>query len=264
MALPRVFFKSESANGGAASGGKMSEKRTSRIVKFFKENAEDGAPRVFYLFILSSFIFALTVIPVRVIFDEAFRQSAGYRLILFQLTAGVVFLRLPRLLARPLGIELPSGLYIAYMLFLWGAIFLGEFALLYYRAAMWDTVMHIYSAVLLSFLGLSLPRLFTGEEISPALTAMLSLGFSLLIGVLWEIYEFSFDGLLGLNMQKFAAPIGIGKGLSPLVGREALIDTMTDLIVDLAASAAVSVWAYLYIKRKGALPKCLTVNRTEK
>ncbi len=242
----------------------MSEKRVSRTPKLLKEGGDNGACRIFYCFIISSFVFALTVIPVRVIFDEAFRASTEYRLILFQLTAGIVFLRLPRLLSQPLGIELPSGLYIAYMLFLWGAIFLGEFALLYYRVAVWDTVMHIFSAVLLSFLGLSLPRLFTGEEISPALTAILSVGFSVLVGVLWEIYEFSFDGLLGLNMQKFAAPREIGQRLSPLVGRAALLDTMTDLIVDLASSLAVSVWAYLYIKRKGALPKSLTVNRIEK
>ena len=239
-----------------------------RKTRFFdpkntKEKSEEGVTFAFYCFILSSFVFALTVIPVRVIFDEAFRASTEYRLILFQLTAGVFFLRLPRLLARPLRIALPSGLYVAYMLFLWGAIFLGEFAMLYYRVAAWDTVMHIYSAVLLSFLGLSLPRLFTGEEISPALTVLLSLGFSVLVGVLWEIYEFSFDGLLGLNMQKFSAPLGAGQRLSPLVGRAALTDTMTDLIVDLVASLAVSTWSYLYIKRKGALPKSLTVNRSK-
>ena len=221
----------------------------------------DGAERVFYIFILSSMIFALTVLPIRVILDESFRENNEYRLVLFQLIAGVAFLRLPRLLARALSINLPGGLYIAYMLFIWGAIFLGEFAFLYYRIAAWDTVMHLYSAALLSLLGLSLPRLLTGAEISPVLTVVISLGFSTFIGVLWEIYEFTFDGLLGLNMQKFAYHVGGAEKLLPFVGRAALADTMGDLIVDLVGATVVSVWAYIYIKRKGALPDKLVLSR---
>ena len=229
-----------------------------------RRHKEDGVTRIFFCFILSSFVFALVAVPARVMLDEGFRLSGEYRLTLFQLTAGVFFLRLPGLLSRPLGIKLPSGLYVAYMLFLWGAIFLGEFAMLYYRVSVWDTVMHLYSAVLLSLLGLSLPRLFTGEDISPVLTLVIAIGFSLFIGVLWEIYEFTFDGLLGLNMQKFAAYVDGAKRLSPLVGRAALVDTMTDIIVDLAGTVSVSIWAYIYIKRKGALPHSLTVNRITK
>ena len=249
------------------SGGEMSDRGM-----FFKANGTGkggnytggGATSVFYCFILSSFLFALTVIPVRVVFDEAYRASTEYRLILFQLIAGVFFLRLPRLLSTPLGIDLPDGLYIAYMLFLWGAIFLGEFALLYYRVTIWDSVMHLYSAVLLSLLGLSLPTLLTGEKISPLLTAVIATCFSVFIGVLWEIYEFSFDGLLGLNMQKFALPLGDKIKLTPLVGRAALIDTMSDLIVDTVGAVAVSLSAYFYIKKKGALPRALIVERIRK
>lgn len=219
----------------------------------------DAASRVFYCFILSSFIFALVVIPTRVIFDEVYRASTEYRLILFQLTAGLVFLRLPRLLSRPLGIDIPHGLYIAYMLFLWAAIFLGEFALLYYRVPFWDTLMHFFSAVLLTLLGLSLPTLITGEEISPLLCTVLAVGFSVTVGVLWEVYEFSFDGILGLNMQKFATLTR--SGLAPLTGRAALTDTMTDLIVDLVGSLVPSVAAGIYIRKNGRLPHALTVSR---
>ena len=219
----------------------------------------DAASRVFYCFILSSFIFALVVIPTRVIFDEVYRASTEYRLILFQLTAGLVFLRLPRLLSRPLGIDIPHGLYIAYMLFLWAAIFLGEFALLYYRVPFWDTLMHFFSAVLLTLLGLSLPTLITGEAIPPLLCTILAVGFSVTVGVLWEVYEFSFDGILGLNMQKFATLTR--SGLTPLTGRAALTDTMTDLIVDLIGSLVPSVAAGIYIRKNGRLPHALTVSR---
>ena len=239
----------------------MTDKKHKHTPDLLKSVREEGVARIFFLFILSSFIFALIVVAVRVAFDEGFRITTEYRVILFQLTAGVVFLRLPRLLSRPLSIFIPDGLYIAYMLFLWGAIFLGEFALFYYRVGIWDTVLHFYSAILLSILGLSIPRLITGEDISPTLSVILALAFSVFVGVLWEIYEFSFDGILGLNMQKFAHPMGDGKKLSPLVGRAALVDTMTDLIIDLFGSISASVWAYFYIKRKGMLPKALVLTR---
>ena len=57
-----------------------------------------------------------------------------------------------------------------------------------------------------------------------------------MIGALWEIYEFSFDALLGLNMQKHTTAEGAG-----LVGKEALSDTMKDLIIDALAALAVAV-----------------------
>ena len=73
------------------------------------------------------------------------------------------------------------------------------------------------------------------------------------MGVLWEIYEFSFDGLLGLNMQKFALENGAN-----LVGRMALRDTMKDLIVDSVGAFIVSLIGYISIKyKKGWLDKLL-------
>ena len=74
------------------------------------------------------------------------------------------------------------------------------------------------------------------------------------------MYEFTFDGILGLNMQKFARMTS--DGLSPLVGRAALSDTMTDLIVDLAAALVTCTAAYLYVRKNGKLPPALTVSRS--
>ena len=73
---------------------------------------------------------------------------------------------------------------------------------------------------------------------------MFALCFAVTVGVLWEIYEFSFDGLLGLNMQKFRLEDG-----TQLIGRAALQDTMKDLIVDVVGAATVVAWGYLHSKR---------------
>jgi hypothetical protein len=67
-----------------------------------------------------------------------------------------------------------------------------------------------------------------------------------MIGTLWEIYEFSFDSILGLNMQKARLEDG-----TPLVGGAALGDTMKDLIIDALAALAVAVIGFFTnLKRK--------------
>lgn len=58
------------------------------------------------------------------------------------------------------------------------------------------------------------------KRISPALAAMFSLAFGVMLLTGWEFYEFSMDRLYGLNLQRSAFNTEAG-----------LIDTMTDLIV---------------------------------
>ena len=71
------------------------------------------------------------------------------------------------------------------------------------------------------------------------------------LGVVWEIYEFTFDGLLGLNMQKFAL-----EGGADLIGRAALVDTMKDLIVDCLGALIMSIIGYIsLIYKKGWVEK---------
>ena len=55
------------------------------------------------------------------------------------------------------------------------------------------------------------------------------------LGSLWEIYEFTADGLFGLSMQKFMTAQG-----ELLVGHEALRDTMKDIIVDVLGALLAS------------------------
>ena len=68
--------------------------------------------------------------------------------------------------------------------------------------------------------------------------------FAITMGVVWEIYEFSFDGLLGLNMQKFRLESG-----EALIGRAALADTMEDLIVDAAGALVMAIIGFFNLKR---------------
>ena len=64
-------------------------------------------------------------------------------------------------------------------------------------------------------------------RLSPALSAMFAILFSLGISVAWEIYEFTMDRLYGMSLQCSEPTSEIG-----------LLDTMTDFIVAAAGGLA--------------------------
>ena len=70
--------------------------------------------------------------------------------------------------------------------------------------------------------------------------------FAVFCGVLWECYEFTCDGLFAMNLQRY---MSAGRALS---GRAALMDTMGDLIADLAGSLIFSLGSYLRLKQDPA------------
>ena len=84
-------------------------------------------------------------------------------------------------------------------------------------------------------------------NLSPLFVVVLPFCFALALGVVWEIYEFTADALLHTNMQKFALESG-----EPLVGRNALMDTMKDLIVDTLGALVMSIIGYVSLKHKKA------------
>ena len=63
------------------------------------------------------------------------------------------------------------------------------------------------------------------KKLSPALAAMFSLAFGVMLLTGWEFYEFTMDRLYGLNLQRSYFNTEAG-----------LIDTMTDLIVGASGS----------------------------
>ncbi len=184
------------------------------------------------------------------------KLKSDYVLMLIQCIMGMVIMFLPSILERKLQINVPSFMHIVFVIFLYAAIYLGEVRSFYYHIPHWDTVLHTFSGAMIGALGFSVVRLLNDSEkvsinLSPLFVAVFAFSFALAIGALWEVYEFSFDRLLGLNMQKFAYEDG-----SLRAGRDALADTMKDLIVDALGALGTSVMGYISLKfKKGWLEK---------
>lgn len=178
------------------------------------------------------------------------RLKSDYVLMLLQCSLGVIVMAVPSILARKWSIGIPNYMYVLYFLFLYCAIYLGEVRNFYYTIPHWDTILHCFSAGMLGFFGFILVDIFNSSEkvkiqLSPFFVSMFAFCFAVSIGALWEIYEYTFDGLLSLNMQKYALENG-----TLLIGRAALSDTMKDIIVDAVSAFTISCIGFYMLHRR--------------
>lgn len=178
------------------------------------------------------------------------KVKSDYVLMLVQCLLGLIVMMIPSIIERKKSIDIPDNMEILYFIFLYLAIVLGEVRSFYYIVPHWDTILHAFSGGMLASLGFFLVNIFNKTEkikyyLSPFFVALFSFCFALTMGAIWEIYEYLVDGLLSLNMQKFMLADG-----TILIGREAVSDTMEDLIVDAISALLISAIGYFSLKRK--------------
>ena len=175
---------------------------------------------------------------------------SDYILMLLQCMLGLGVLSLPSLLERKFSFEIPNCMSIAYFVFLYFAIYLGEVRQFYYLIPCWDDILHCFSGAMLGALGFSLVSILNDSknvkvELNPYFICLFAFCFAIASGAIWEIYEFMGDSLFGLNMQKFRLSDG-----TLLVGSDALSDTMFDIIIDTVGALVVVIAAALSTKGK--------------
>lgn len=171
----------------------------------------------------------------------------GQMMLLAQVASGILIVSLPRLMERWWHFRFPPVLIYLFEIFILLSVLLGT-GLQCYSVPYWDKFEHLFSAAMLAGLGFAIFAALTLQKrltsTSPLLMALFALAFGTTIGVLWEFYEFTFDGLLGLNMQRYMATGG-----ELLRGRAALMDTMGDLFMDFFGSLGLALFGYFGIKR---------------
>lgn len=211
-------------------------------------------PKILYIIVMAGFILPIIFIVLMMIFGKTQQNEAGYHsqadyaLMLVECVLGLVVIHIPTFLEKRLKFELPTILYVLYMIFLYCSITLGEVRSFYYTIPYWDTFLHAFSSVMTGLFGYMLVTIINRDEkilvrLSPFFVAMFAFCFSVMIGAVWEVYEFSIDGLLGLNMQKHTLSDG-----TALIGHAALTDTMKDVIVDICGALIASVIGYISLR----------------
>lgn len=210
----------------------------------------------YFLFVVLLISIAYTIVRIVIapseltVSDAYVKIKSDYVLMLIQCILGLIVMMIPSIVERRLSIDIPNNMEVLYFIFLFCAIYLGEVRDFYYLIPYWDTILHAFSGAMLGALGFWLVSFlndasYINLKLSPFFVAMFAFCFALAAGAAWEIYEFTFDGLLSLNMQKHTLKNGI-----PLVGRKALEDTMKDIIVDAVSAFAVSTTGYYQLLKQ--------------
>jgi hypothetical protein len=195
----------------------------------------------------------------------------------------ILLFALPSLAERVLKVDIPRGLTVIIMLFIFCAEILGEINAFYVKVPIWDTMLHTVNGFLMAAIGFALIDIFNRSEkfslkMSPYFVAFTAFCFSMTIGVLWEFFEFAADSFLGTDMQKDWVVNSINSvKLYPKPGANipqhydiksvvvngedwfeklggyldiGLIDTMKDLIVNFIGAVVFSVVGIFYLKRR--------------
>ena len=145
----------------------------------------------------------------------------------------MVFILAPLPLQERTGIYVPRVFSFALALFVYATLFLGEANRFYYDVWWWDVMLHSGSAFAFGLLGLIVLMLSVSRMTikgRPIVLSVFAFSFALMIGVLWEIFEFAGDQLFNMDMQK-----------------DGLNDTMWDFIVNTIGAAIASVIGYFYL-----------------
>lgn len=220
--------------------------------KLHKWNFRNVLGTIVALSFVASIVFVIVnlfIAPSEPLADMPYEKlRSDYALMLLQCVLGLILIVLSYLLEHKWRILFPDMMYILVFIFLYCAIYLGEVRSFYYSVPHWDTILHAMSAAMLATLGFSIVNLLNSSvkvkvELSPFFVSFFAFCFAVTFGAVWEIYEYTFDYILGFNMQKYATETG-----AELVGRAALNDTMKDIIVDTLSSLVMSFIGYCQLK----------------
>ncbi len=141
---------------------------------------------------------------------------------------------LPAIIEKNSRLVLPIELESSIVFFIYGTIFLGEVSGYYNKFWWWDVALHFLSSLILGFVGFLIAYVLYTKKLvqaKPFLVVLFAFCFAVSLGAVWEIYEYSMDIFLKLNMQK-----------------SGLVDTMEDLITDCSGALIVSTLGYYYLK----------------
>ncbi|MGY3749196.1 hypothetical protein [Vagococcus acidifermentans] len=166
----------------------------------------------------------------------------------FEMLLGIIILFVPKVVSIIFKLEVPSMLKILYWVFIFFAVFIGTGLSFYSKITIWDKLLHFSSAMLLVALGFAIIGYFIPQDVIDQVPAIVytifGFTFGMTVGVFWEFYEFLFDGILEMNMQRFALSNGMN-----LVGRDALLDTMGDLFVNTLGCFVFAAYCYFLFKQ---------------
>ncbi len=199
------------------------------------------------IFILTAVICLINVIYLLC------QPDIDIKTILFQGLQYVLMLALlttPILLRKKFLLNIPLVLVVAVAIFAFTALILGDGLNFYGKYPWWDSLLHLLSGVVLSFIALWIVHVVMPDSYKTIFRnkyflALYLLMFTISAGALWEICEYTYDDIFHTNTQQFmettTGSLYTDNDI-PLEGHEALRDTMTDLTLDFMGGLIIALY----------------------
>lgn len=153
----------------------------------------------------------------------------------------------PALIEDRMKLTIPPLFQAVIFAFIFAAEILGEVNHYYVRIPGWDTILHTINGFLFAAVGFSLIYLLNrGSKdfsLSPFYLALVAFCFSMMIGVVWEFFEFSMDYFFHMDMQKDFVVRTVNSVTLDPAGAGAVIHVkdITDTVINTASGEAFTV-----------------------
>ncbi|MCD5003402.1 hypothetical protein IV487_13110 [Enterococcus saccharolyticus] len=151
----------------------------------------------------------------------------------------------PEFFKRYFKIVFTHQLVYFYWLFLFMSVFLGTCLHMMDIVPFWDKILHLTSPMILTAVGYGiLGTLLEGidteiRHISPWVFLLFGFAFAGVCGVFWEFWEWSWDAVGNMNLQRYMTIDGVG-----FVGHAALADTMGDLLINTIGAILMGAYSW--------------------
>lgn len=155
-------------------------------------------------------------------------------------------------------VKITKTLQVYFTIMLMGHFIGGNMLYLYSNSLYYDAFLHFMNSALLGVVIYNLLKKNVKTK-NKFVMSILVVACVLLVGILWEIVEWTSDALWNSNMQRYNYSSGPHAG-EPFVGRMALMDTMKDICLDIFGGIMTCVLVFSVKIKKVPLDEYFSVS----
>lgn len=222
--------------------------------KIKKKNV--GNKILYYLLQVLTLMTAIASLVMYIVKREGLETTANQ---IFMCVMALICINIPAFLEKKFKFYIPNYISIILYVFIFAHYVLGEVLRVYDHSIVFDKILHTTSGVIMSFIGFSFIFMLNKinpekMKLSPFFIVLFTFCFTMTTEYVWELFEYSADRLLDLNMQRWqdgiTETLENGSVISSVPYGSGLKDTMGDMTVNILGCLGVCVYALVGMKLK--------------
>ena len=222
--------------------------------KIKKKNV--GNKILYYLLQVLTLMTAIASLVMYIVKREGLETTANQ---IFMCVMALICINIPAFLEKKFKFYIPNYISIILYVFIFAHYVLGEVLRVYDHSIVFDKILHTTSGVIMSFIGFSFIFMLNKinpekMKLSPFFIVLFTFCFTMTTEYVWELFEYSADRLLDLNMQRWqdgiTETLENGSVISSVPYGSGLKETMGDMTVNILGCLGVCVYALVGMKLK--------------